>query len=93
MKFHPHVTDQIAHFVVGAAILLIFAFGGLVGGAVAGAACGLIRELTEAGGSRIALAEIPPHFKKLDPWIDLLFWSLGGALASTVVWVLACPPA
>jgi hypothetical protein len=90
MKFHPHVTDQIAHFVVGAAILLAFAFGGLIGGAVAGAACGLIRELTEAGGSRIALAEIGPHFKKLDPWIDVAFWALGGVFASLVVWAVAC---
>jgi hypothetical protein len=93
MKFYPHVTDQIAHFVVGAAILLTFALGGLIGGVVAGLACGLIRELTEAGGSRIALAEIKPHFEKLDPWIDLLFWSLGGAAASLVVWTFACPPA
>jgi hypothetical protein len=90
MKFHPHVTDQIAHFVVGAAILLTFALGGLIGGAVAGAACGLIRELTEAGGSRIALAEIKPHFEKLDPWIDLAFWALGGAVASWFVWAVAC---
>lgn len=90
MKFYPHVTDQIAHFAVGAAILLTFAFGGLIGGAVAGLACGLIRELTEAGGSRIALAEIKPHFKKLDPWIDLAAWSLGGAFASMVVWFVAC---
>lgn len=90
MKFYPHVTDQIAHFIVGAAILSLFALGGLTGGFVAGAAIGLIRELTEAGGSRITLAEIPPHFAKRDPWIDLTFWSLGGGFASVAVWTLAC---
>lgn len=89
MKFYPHVTDQIAHFVAGAAILTLFAVGGIVGGFVAGGAIGLIRELTEAGGSRIALSEIPPHFAKRDPWIDLTFWCLGGGFASAVVRVFA----
>lgn len=86
MKFYPHITDQIAHFVLGAAILLTFAFGGLIGGAVAGLACGLIREMTEAGGARVTLSEIPTHFRKLDPWVDLVFWSLGGVAASSFVW-------
>ena len=85
MKFYPHVTDQIAHFTVGAAILTLFALGGLIGGFVAGAVIGLVRELTEAGGSRITLAEIPVHFAKRDPWIDLTFWGLGGGFASVVV--------
>jgi hypothetical protein len=84
MRFYPHVTDQIAHFVVAAAILLTFALGGLIGGVVAGLAIGLIRELTEAGGSRIALAEIGPHFKKRDPWIDLAFWGFGGFISALV---------
>ena len=89
MKFYPHVTDQIAHFVAGAAILALFATGGFIGGFVAGAAIGLVRELTEAGGSRIALAEISPHFAKFDPWLDLTFWGLGGGFASVVVRALA----
>lgn len=79
------ITDQIAHFAVAAAILSCFALGGIIGGAVAGLACGLIRELSEAGGSRIALAEIGPHFAKRDPWIDLAFWTLGGIAAALVV--------
>ena len=84
MRFYPHVTDQIAHVAIAAAILLSFALGGIAGGAAAGLACGLIREATEAGGSRIALAEIGPHFAKLDPWIDLTFWTLGGIAASII---------
>jgi hypothetical protein len=85
MKFYPHVTDQIAHFVVGAAILTLFTVGGTVGGFFAGVAIGLIRELTEAGGSRIAVSEIAPHFAKLDPWIDLAFWGLGGLTAAFLI--------
>lgn len=72
------IIDQSAHFLVAAIIGSAFLFGGLWGGAIGGAACGLIREVTEAGGSRIALKEIPPHFARLDPWIDLAFWSIGG---------------
>ncbi|MDT8328454.1 MAG: hypothetical protein RQ750_13905, partial [Roseovarius sp.] len=76
------VTDQLAHFVVAFAIAALFLAGGIVGGFIAGASCGLIREVTEAGGSRIALSELPPHFAKLDPWIDVAFWALGGGVAA-----------
>lgn len=83
------ITDQIAHFVVGFSILLLFAKTGLVGGAVAGLCLGLIRETAEAGGSRITLSEVIWHFRKrLDPWIDLLFWSLGGLVAAYAVQAL-----
>lgn len=85
MKFYPHVTDQLAHVTAAIVILVAFAEGGLLGGAAAGAACGLIRELSEAGGARIALAEIGPHFAKRDTWVDLAFWALGGALARVLV--------
>lgn len=80
-----HITDQVAHFAVAAAILSTFALGTVWAGALAGLALGLIRELTEAGGSRIALAEIGPHFRKRDPWIDLTFWMLGGAVAALLL--------
>lgn len=78
------ITDQIAHFSVALALLSLFALGGPIGGAVAGVGMGLIRELTEAGGSRIAWAEVPPHFAKRDPWIDLAFWALGGLAAALI---------
>lgn len=78
------VTDQIAHFVAAMIILCLFAFGGIFGGAFAGLGCGLIRELTEAGGSRITFDEVQAHFTKSDPWIDLAFWTLGGIAAA--VW-------
>lgn len=84
MKLYPQVTDQIVHFTLALAVLALFASGGLIGGAVAGAALGLIRELTEAGGSRLALAEIGPHFARADPWIDLAFWTLGGIVAALI---------
>lgn len=76
-----HITDQIAHFAVALALLTAFAHLGLIGGALAGLGIGLVRELSEAGGSRITLAEIGPHFAKRDPWIDLAFWTLGGLAA------------
>ncbi|MEM9085295.1 MAG: hypothetical protein AAGB23_05180 [Pseudomonadota bacterium] len=77
------VTDQVAHFMCAAAILLVFSFGGLLGGAGAGLGCGLIREVSEAGGSRITWAEVKAHFaKSLNPWVDLAFWALGGVAAA-----------
>lgn len=78
------ITDQIAHFAVALALLALFALGGPIGGALAGVGMGLIRELTEAGGSRIAWAEVPPHFARADPWIDLAFWALGGLAAALI---------
>jgi hypothetical protein len=85
MRFYPHVTDQLAHFVVAVALLCAFVSFGLFGGVLAGAGIGLVRELSEAGGSRIAWAEIPPHFAKRDPWIDLFFWGLGGGVAKLLM--------
>lgn len=79
------VIDQAIHFSLAFLILFAFAKGGPAGGALAGLACGLIRELTEAGGSRIALDEIPTHFAKLDPWADLAFWMAGGLVAGIVL--------
>lgn len=76
--------DQLAHFAVALGLLSLFAQLGLIGGALAGLGIGLVRELSEAGGSRIALAEIGPHFAKRDPWIDLAFWTLGGLAAGAV---------
>ncbi len=79
-----HITDQLAHFTVAALILSLFAIGTVWAGALAGLALGLIRESAEAGGSRITLAEVGPHFTKRDPWIDLTFWALGGATAASI---------
>lgn len=80
-----HITDQVAHFAVAMLVLTVFAIGTLWAGALAGLALGLIREMTEAGGSRIALAEIGPHFRRRDPWIDLTFWALGGVVAALLL--------
>ena len=80
------ITDQILHFVGAMFILCVFAFGGIIGGAVAGLGCGLIRELSEAGGSRITFPEVKAHFTKgFDPWLDLIFWTLGGIVSAIVV--------
>jgi hypothetical protein len=80
------IIDQAAHFCVALVILALFAWGGIIGAALAGLGMGLIRELSEAGGSRITYAEVRAHFSKgRDPWIDLAFWALGGAVAGVLV--------
>jgi len=79
-----HITDQIAHFAAAALILAIASVGTIWAGALAGLALGLIRETAEASGSRITLAEVLAHFRKRDPWIDLAFWTLGGAVAAAI---------
>lgn len=82
------ITDQAMHFAAATLILSLFAIGTIWAGALAGLALGLIRETAEAGGSRMTRPEITAHFAKRDPWIDLVFWTLGGiaaALASTII--------
>ena len=78
------VIDQLMHVLAAIAILLL-AHMGVVGGMLAGFGCGLIRELSEAGGSRITLPEVKAHFTKLDPYVDLSWWAVGGALAGIFV--------
>jgi hypothetical protein len=86
MKFYPHITDQIAHALVPLAILALAWIGTAWAFALAGLAMGLIRELSEAGGSRITWPEVKAHFAKgFDPWIDLTFWALGGAVAGVLL--------
>ena len=79
-----HITDQITHFAAAVLILAIASVGTIWAGALAGLALGLIRETAE-GVRRMTLAELAAHFAKRDPWIDLAFWSLGGAVAVLAV--------
>lgn len=79
-----HITDQAAHFAAALVILSLFGSGGIIGGALAGLGCGLVRETAEAGGSRMTLAELRAHFAKRDPWLDLIFWTLGGIAAAAI---------
>lgn len=73
------VTDQVAHFVCAAAVVMLFAPDAGALGLGIGLALGLVREVSEAGGSRITWAEVKAHFTKgIDPWLDLTFWTLGG---------------
>lgn len=77
--------DQAIHVVAGFGLVLL-ASGGVFGGLVAGLGIGLVRELSEAGDSRITYEEVKAHFTKgRDPWIDLAFWALGGAVAGVLV--------
>jgi len=77
--------DQTIHFAF--AFAFVWAFGAAEGwhGAAQGLILGVIREASEAGGARIMRMEVIDHFRKRDPWIDLLFWSLGGFVAALAV--------
>lgn len=79
-----NVIDQAIHVLAAIAIVLL-AHMGVVGCALAGLGCGLIRELSEAGGARITLSEVKAHFTKLDPYVDLSWWAVGGAVAGIFV--------
>ena len=99
--------DQVVHFVCAAAISLAVSLGlalgyviggpdmafigSVVGGLIAGLACGLIREFSEAGGSRSTRAEVEEHFRSGGAAVrkDLFFWSLGGAFGGVVIGVIA----
>jgi len=83
-----HIADQAAHFAAALAILSLFAFGGIIGGALAGLGCGLIRETAE-GVRRMTLASIGTQLSKRDSQIDLIFWTLGGIAAAVLVERLA----
>ena len=84
MKFYPHVTDQILHFVVPVLILGLVSLGGIVAAAAAGLAMGLIRETAE-GVRRMTWESVTTQLAKRDSQIDLAFWALGGAFAGVVL--------
>lgn len=76
-------TDQALHFAVPIAILGLFALGGIIAGALAGLALGLIRETAE-GVRRMTIASVKAQLAKRDTQIDLAFWTLGGAVAAMI---------
>lgn len=81
-----NAIDQALHVGVAFALVALVHIGGVVAGALAGLAFGLIRETAEASGSRITWEKVRAHFlARTDPWIDISFWALGGALAGLIV--------
>ncbi|MEQ5789095.1 hypothetical protein J3454_14455 [Erythrobacter sp. NFXS35] len=75
--------DQIAHFAAALVILLVFAEGGIIGGAVAGLGCGLIREVAESGNP-VRWPAVKAQLTQTDAPLDILFWSLGGFVAAII---------
>ncbi|MCU0948344.1 MAG: hypothetical protein MUF47_08855 [Porphyrobacter sp.] len=75
-----HIADQIAHFAAALLILAIASVGTIWAGALAGLALGLIRETAE-GVRRMTIASVVTQLCKRDSQIDLVFWTLGGAVA------------
>lgn len=78
------IIDQAVHFALACIVTWAFGIEALWAGAIMGLILGGIREVSEAGGSRIYLGEVVDHFKSRDPWIDLAFWALGGAAGARV---------
>lgn len=74
--------DQSLH--AATAFLVIFAAHfGVLGGAIGGLLCGMIREVTEAG-LPVTWAKIKAAPFHSDAPLDLTFWTLGGAIAGLV---------
>lgn len=70
------LRDQPAH--AGAAILClspIVILPGIIGGAISGFLCGMVREITEEG--EVSLESLK---SALGSWKDLCGWTLGGVL-------------
>ena len=68
------IRDQLAHAGFAVLCLLPLALSpNIVGGAVSGFLCGMIREVTEEG--EVSLAAVRAA---LGSWKDLCGWSLGG---------------
>jgi|GEM_PF-1376723 len=84
MNIKAQARDQAPHFAAALAILAIFAIGGLVAGALAGAGIGLMRELGEAG-TPLTFEKAKVQLTQTDAALDISFWALGGAVAG---WLL-----
>ncbi len=68
------LVDQSAHMLAAIALLApVLIWPGVVGGALSGLGAGLVREITETG-SPLSKGSL----------LDLLFWSIGGALSGLV---------
>ncbi len=72
------LRDQSAH-VAAAFLILVLTGPGIIGGALAGFAIGLVRELTEEGE-----ISLPALKAALGSRLDLTFWTLGGLLAGII---------
>lgn len=77
------ITDQAAHFTAALVVLSIATHGGVFGGAVAGLACGLIRETAE-GIRRMTWDSVRTQLAKRDAQTDLVFWTMGGLAAALI---------
>lgn len=81
-SFKTEFRDQALHFSAAVLILgLVAAFPSIYTFALAGFACGLIREISELG-LPVTLAKFKPAV--MNQKLDLTFWTLGGIVAWTL---------
>ena len=74
-------TDQVWHVAVAVAFVAAASLGGALAGALLGLCIALLAESKEAGGSRIEVSELIPHFRKPDTLLDMTVYVFAGAVA------------
>lgn len=77
------IIDQSLHFAAALLIGLIFMAGGVIAGAIAGAGCGLVREVSESG-TPVRWAAVKAQLTQTDAAIDVSFWAVGGSAAALI---------
>ena len=75
-----NIIDQALHFATAFGLVALASHGSLATGAAVGLGMGLIRETAE-GVHRMTRESVEEQLAKRDSQIDLVFWTLGGALA------------
>jgi pheromone shutdown protein TraB len=80
---NKNLVDQPAHMATAIVAILPFAIApSIATGAFAGFVIGMVREITEEGA--VSLAAVRAVFASRGSRLDLLFWTLGGALAGII---------
>lgn len=75
------LIDQTAHLTAAFVVLApVFIAPGALSGAWSGLCLGYVRELTEEG----AVVDLGAIWAAFGSWRDLLFWTLGGAIAGLI---------
>lgn len=77
------IIDQSLHTGIAVAVLSLALHGGVIGGGLAGLACGLIRETARAPGP-LTWAGVKAQLSKRGAQIDLAFWTIGGLAAGLI---------
>lgn len=77
------IRDQALHTIFGALIVYMALQGNAFGAALAGLACGLIREVAESG-TPVTWIRVKKQLIETDARYDLVFWAIGGLIAGLI---------